>query len=179
MIVYALSGRRPDRPDAEIRRFPIANRELVAKRIEAFFADRQADVLIASAACGADLIALEVTGRLGMRRQVVLPFGPALFRETSVTDRPGDWRADYDRIIDEVDAAGCLVELGMSPDGDETYLRTNEAIIEKAAALAGDGGSARVCLVWEGDPRGDDDITYHFLKTARARGLPVEEVPTL
>jgi hypothetical protein len=179
MIVYALAGRRPDRPDAEALRFPIANRGLVAKRVEALFADRQAGALVASAACGADLIALEVAGRLGMRRLVVLPFGRAKFRETSVTDRPGDWGDDYDHIIDEVDAAGGLTELGMKPNGDKPYLRTNEAIIERAAALAGDGGSARICLIWEGKPRGEDDITYQLAEAARGRGWPVDEVLTL
>lgn len=58
MIVYALAGRRPDRTDAEAQRFPIGNRGLVADRVEALFADRQADALVASTACGADLIAL-------------------------------------------------------------------------------------------------------------------------
>lgn len=114
-----------------------------------------------------------------MRRHVVLPFGRVKFRETSVTDRPGDWGADYDRIIAAVEAAGGLVELGMTPEGDEPYLRTNEAIIEQAAALAGDGGTARIGLVWEGKPRGADDITYQLADTARARGGAGDEVLTV
>jgi hypothetical protein len=179
MIVYALAGRRPDRTDAEAQRFPIGNRSLVGERVESLFAVRQADALVASAACGADLIALDVAGRLGMRRHVVLPFGRVKFRETSVTDRPGDWGADYDRVIAAVETAGGLTELGMTQDGDEPYLRTNEAIIEQAGALAGDGGTARICLVWEGKPRGANDITFQLADTARARGWPVDEVLTV
>ena len=48
-------------------------------------------VLVCSAACGADLIALQAAGRVSLRRRIVLPFEPSRFRDSSVVDRPGDW----------------------------------------------------------------------------------------
>ena len=179
MTVYALAGRRPDPPDAEARRFPLANRELVTRRVGELFIQNNATALVASAACGADLIALGAAGLLQLRRFIVLPFDRTRFRETSVTDRPGDWGADYDRILDEVAAAGGLAVLDLAVEGDDPYRRANEKIIETAAGLASDTDPVHVCLVWEGAPRGPDDITYQLAETARARGWPVDEVLTV
>ena len=47
--------------------------------------------LIRSAACGADLLALDIAGEFGVERHVVLPFAVQAFRASSVTDRPGEW----------------------------------------------------------------------------------------
>jgi hypothetical protein len=52
-------------------------------------------MVVASAACGSDLIALDVAGELGLERRVILPFEPNRFAETSVEDRPGEWRTLY------------------------------------------------------------------------------------
>src|SRR5690242_3473732 len=107
----ALAGRRIDPPDGELPRFPLATVPLVLDRLRALFVERGADTLVCSAACGADLVALDVSGALGMRRRVVLPFDAAKFRETSVTDRPGDWGPLYDRIVEAARRAGDLVAL--------------------------------------------------------------------
>jgi hypothetical protein len=61
---------------------------LVRRRIVDLLAEEHTEALVCSAACGADLIALEEAERLGLRRRIVLPFSPRQFRETSVTDRP-------------------------------------------------------------------------------------------
>jgi hypothetical protein len=51
------------------------------------------------------------------RRRVILPFERRRFRETSVTDRPGDWGPLYDQVIG---SGGDLVILRNEPD-DEAY----------------------------------------------------------
>ena len=68
-------------------------------------------VVVSSAACGADLLALEQAGGLGLRRRVVIPFDRERFRAGSVVDRPGDWGGLYDSILDAVGAQGDLVVL--------------------------------------------------------------------
>ena len=70
-------------------------------------------VLVCSAASGADLLALGVASEMGIRRRVLLPFARALFRETSVADRPGDWGERYDRVLNEVRTAARLSHLGV------------------------------------------------------------------
>ena len=64
--------------------------------------------LVSSAARGADLLALEEAGNLGMRRRCIPPFNRKRFRETSVVDQPGDWGNLYERIVDAVEANGVL-----------------------------------------------------------------------
>ena len=178
--VAALAGRRIDAADAATARFPLANTELVRGRLQALLRAEQSDALVCSAACGADLIALDVAGALGLRRRVVLPFAPERFRETSVTDRPGDWGPLFDRIIGEVRAKGDLVVLGLDEGDDATYAAANEAILNEAETLAGGEPSQVVAIiVWEGAlaRRGRSDRGFATL--ARARGHPVREVLTI
>jgi hypothetical protein len=99
IVIVAVAGRRIDAADAAVARFPLANRGLVARRIGAALGRLDATAVIASAACGADLLALEAAQRQGMRRRVILPYAEEWFLEDSVLDRPGRWagafRAQY------------------------------------------------------------------------------------
>jgi hypothetical protein len=110
-LTIALAGRRIDAADAEEPRFPLASVVLVRERLRDLFVRRGASTLVCSAACGADLVALEAAEQLGLRRRVVLPFAAERFRETSVTDRPGDWGLLYDRAIEAVQRVGDLIVL--------------------------------------------------------------------
>ena len=138
-------------------------------------------MLVSAAACGADLIALEVAGVLGVRRRVVLPDQPALFKINSVIDRPGDWEASYDRIITEVGLSGDLVIVdqggtAQAPD----YFQTNLDILDEATRQAASLKlPLRAVIVWDGRSRGPDDVTAHFLAEARRRAIPVIEILTL
>ena len=88
-MIIALAGRRIDAADADTQRFPVENIELVRRRLRELFERERPEALVSSAACGADLIALDEAGALGIRRRVILPFDRRRFRETSVIDRPG------------------------------------------------------------------------------------------
>jgi hypothetical protein len=186
-MIVAVAGRRTDAMNAEVARFPLARVGAVRKEIRQQLRQLGATWVVSSGACGTDLIALEVAGDLKVRRRIILPYGRALFRETSVTDRPGDWRPIYDRICDEVAQTGELVELGFAPEGERSYADTNVRIIEQALEIARSEAGATgaplpnvtALLVWEGSPRGPDDLTAHFGRIARERGLPVVEVLTL
>ena len=91
--VIALAGRRIDAADTNPPRFPLEAVPTVRRRLADLLAKERAVALVCSAACGADLMALEEAERLGLRRRIVLPFPPERFRKTSVIDRPGDWAA--------------------------------------------------------------------------------------
>ena len=181
--VVALAGRRVDAPGTEPPRFPLENVPLVRNRMANLLAEERAAALVCSAACGADLVALEEAERLGLRRRIVLPFAPERFRETSVVDRPGDWGPLYDRIVEAARRAGDLVVREGAGEGAEAYAAANARILEEALALAGGGApgpasAALAAIVWEGRPRGLDDATQQFAELARGRGLAVEEVLT-
>jgi len=134
-MIIALAGRRIDAPNAEIRRFPPENLELVRTRIRSFLQANPAALLISSAACGADLIALEEADAMGLQRRIVLPFHPQRFRVTSVTDRPGNWGVLYDRVVEEAQRKGELVILGCE-DESAAYTAVNHAILDEAERLA-------------------------------------------
>jgi hypothetical protein len=177
--VAALAGRRIDAAATAAPRFPLASIKRVRGRLEALLRSERIEALVCAAACGADLIALDVAGVLGLRRRVVLPFASERFRETSVTDRPGDWGPIFDRIIAEVAAAGDVVVLGLEEAGDAAYAAANDAILSEAETLAGTDRSGVVgVIVWEGRSRGDGDLTEAFATSARAHGHPLREVLT-
>ena len=100
-MVLALAGRRIDAQGAE-RRFPGDRVAAVAGAIRSLLISRNVTTVVASAACGADLIALREAGSLGLRRRVVLPVSPKAFRVSSVMDRSDagiDWGALFDQTI--------------------------------------------------------------------------------
>ena len=178
-MIIALAGRRIDAPNAERRRFPPANLELVRTRIRSVLQAKPAALLISSAACGADLIALEEADAMGLRRRIVLPFHPQRFRVTSVTDRPGNWGVLYDRVIQEAQRKGELVILGCE-DESAAYTAVNHAILDEEERLARDSSDETVAMVvWDGFPRGEEDYTKAFADEARRRRLPIIEVKTV
>jgi len=178
-VIIALAGRRIDAADSKQPRFPLANVVLVRERVRAMLKEQGATAVVCAAACGADLIALEEGGSLKLRRRVVLPFERGRFRETSVIDRPGDWGPIYDQILNQVEDAKDLVVLANMPE-EEVYLAANLGILDEADALAKQSGDrVKAALVWNGESRGERDITEEFGNEARRRGWPVVEVSTL
>jgi hypothetical protein len=183
-MIVALAGRRVDAPGATPR-FPLHNVDDVQKELRVLLRERGARALVSSAACGADLLGQQAARGLGLPRVVVLPFAVDVFRERSVTDRPGDWGALYDDIIARLEQEnGKLIVLNESQDDDasqQAYLAVNTAIFDRAEQLGREtGGGERMLavVVWDGASRGADDLTDHFRREAAARGAIVTEVST-
>jgi hypothetical protein len=179
-MIFALAGRRIDQVSAKTRAFPLENVKMARSRLREALETYRTRALVSSAACGADLCSLLEAGEMGIRRRVVIPFDREMFRETSVTDRPGDWGVAYDQVLDEVAAKGDLLVLDMRPDDIRCYLRTNEVILEEATTLSKDlGEQATAVLLWNRISRGEDDATARFGESAKNRSLPVLEISTL
>lgn len=186
-MIITLSGRRIDAEYANITRFPLEKSLLVRERIHTLLQAQHATALVSSAACGADLLALDIASELGLRRRVILPFQPERFRASSVVDRPGAWGSLFDQIIAAVDAAGDLVVLNEVAEDDATFVRTNKAILDEAQVLAHQAVSDQsgqtlesvlAVVVWDGKPRGGVDVTADFAHEARLREIPVIEIAT-
>lgn len=110
---------------------------------------------------------------------MVLPFDRDRFRESSVTDRPGDWGEMYERILDEVARTGDLVTESMQP-GSEAYADANTRIVEESERIARAGGERpRAVVVWDGESYGNGDFSAAFAATARQKGWTVVQVSTL
>jgi hypothetical protein len=178
-MIIALAGRRVDAADAKQDRFPAKNVDIVQKRIRAMLQTQCAVVLVGSAACGTDLLALSEAGKLGLRCRVVLPFDREKFRTTSVTDRQGDWGPLYDILLNEVEKSGDLLVIHANSE-DNAYAEANHAILDEALSLGQQlQDLVTAVLVWDGKSRGEGDLTEEFRVYARNKSIPVVEVMTL
>jgi hypothetical protein len=187
-MVVVLAGRRIDEPGAERPRFPLTNVEAVAERLQNVLADLKTEVLVSSAACGADLLALDAARTLGIRRRIVLPFDASSFRASSVVDRPGDWGPLFDLLYEVALSSNDVVILPCE-GGDETaYAAATERIVAEALTLAkqpdleggrSPNGGPTAIVVWEGESRGEGDQTAKFVALAANSGMRVVEVATL
>jgi hypothetical protein len=178
-MILAVAGRRIDAVEAKSMRFPVENIEQVNRAVGVLLKDNKVTTVVSSAACGADLIVLAEAGKLNLRRRVVLPFNRQEFREKSVTDRPGEWGALYDNILDDVSAEGNLVVLTNLGESDP-FIAANERILDEATALGREEHEPiSAAIFWDGTERGEPDYTAEFAKDARRRSLVVIEVPTL
>jgi hypothetical protein len=181
--VVALVGRRIDPEPTLTPRFPFDQVNRVRIEIADQLRRSHAISLVSSAACGADLVALQTAQEMRLRTRIILPFSAARFRESSVVDRPRPefWGDMFDRVAGVARADGNLVELDM--EADDAYSAANAIIIDEARKLTDvkDHGplSLIALVVWEGASRGADDNTYKFVKLARHSGFRVEQVLTL
>jgi len=192
-VIILVAGRRIDAEHTEPARFPLRHADRVADAIGRKFTALRPTALVCSAACGADLIALKTAQVLSIRRYIVLPFEPARFRSTSVVDRPGNstwnWGAIFDDQIQAASAKNDLLIIPPAVDETASYVATNEHIIAAAQRLAagesdpssaeGSGNPIQCLIVWEGQSRGEDDITAELIGRAHAAGMVVEEISTL
>jgi hypothetical protein len=179
-MIIALAGRRIDAANAEQERFPAKNVAMVRERIRQMLKSQKATLLVSSAACGADLLALSEAGSLGLRRKIVLPFEREKFRATSVTDRPGEWGALYDGALNEVEQNGDLFVIQSTGNDDEAYTEASHAIVDEALLLGMQLQQPAIAvLVWEGQSRGAGDLTEEFGVFARSKGVTVRSILTL
>jgi hypothetical protein len=174
--VAALAGRRVDSENAEYQRFPESECVHVAKKLLNRFYKEKVKHLVCSAACGADILALEAAEKACIPTTIVLPFDHVLFRKLSVSDRPGDWGQRYDQLIKKALNTGNLIELECDND-PSAFLIANKTIIKTAKSLKSLKKLAFV--VWEGKSRGESDYTADFLRLAKENGFEKKSVLTL
>jgi hypothetical protein len=177
--VLAVSGRRIDPNGADQPRFPAGNEALVALRIRDMMLSTTTKVVVCSGACGADILALEAAGELGLSRRLVLPFPRQKFRVTSVVDRGEDWGRRFDAILEQLPGEHIL-ELTVPQSNDQAYAAANSEILDQAEGLASVAGRrALAMVVWNGLSRGPTDWTDQFRKLAVDRKFEVIPVSTL
>jgi hypothetical protein len=92
----------------------------VRRKIQELFNQEKPLAVVCYAACGADLIVLDVAESMGVERYALLPSKPDEFRKSSVVDRPGDWGDIYDRVLKT-----SRVKVLKLPEGQQGYLETN------------------------------------------------------
>lgn len=173
--VIVEAGRRVDAKDAKTARFPLKNIPEVRRKIQQFLQNEKPVAIVCSAACGTDLLLLDLAAEMQIPRYILLPSEPEEFRKSSVTDRPGDWSDLYTRML-----ASSQVQVLKLPAGQKGYLATNLKLLDKADAVAAERKtSVQALVIWNKESRGPDDVTGHFLDEAKLRQLPVVQISTL
>ena len=157
---------------------------MVTERLAGLFRSEAAAALVCSAACGADIIALEEAKRQQMRVRIVLPFERSRFRHKSVTDRGEDWGKRFDRLADFASESGDLLVIDDEQKDDELlFAAANSQIRKEAVTLAyslPDAPHRLVAVaVWEGHRRPGNDLTWDFLRAAETEGLETRSVLTI
>ena len=188
MTVVALAGRRIDMAGAEPARFPLNQVERVKHELFEFFGAVHPSALVCSAACGADLLALECAAELGIATTIVLPFNRTRFRASSVVDRPGNWGPRFDKAMKRAAASGHIELISaQAKDDDEAYALVTTEILDCAENVArhapGQESNTQdnkliAAVVWDGTSRGPTDLTEYFRVHALSRGFTVQEIIT-
>ena len=123
------------------------------------------------------MIAIEEASKLKIEYRIVLPFEPAVFRDTSVTDRPGTWGRSFDAAVATARSLNNLVVLENQSSNDEAYRQaTIDILVEANAASAPE--KALAILVWDGQSRGTGDFSLLFRTLAREYGMREREILT-
>ncbi len=181
--VVAIAGRRIDAPDAAETRFPLANCPQVRAKLESFLKSANVELVVCSAASGADLLALEIAASVGIRKWIVLPFDQSTFRRASVVDSPGNWGASFDRVISQLSDSDHLEVLPGNPKPDNAFTAVNQTIVDRAVGAARyrmpTGQAPSAVVIWEGRSRGPGDMTADFLTRALKAGLTAYEIRTI
>ncbi len=188
--VALFTGHMVDPPERANPRFPPslvpAVRDALRQRLSAM----APLAAYGSAACGADLLCLEVARELGCETHVVLPFPAAEFRRTSVDFAGGDWgerfedalaRADSVTVASDHHARGSaatfdyanLILTGMG------RLRAQSLDAPIAAVAVWDpsdpgraGGSASIVPLWKQAGIAVDAVRLPELRGAEPRSVP-------
>lgn len=169
------AGRRVDAADATVARFPPQNVPNVRKRIREVLVTQKPSGVVSSAACGADLLLLDVAIELRLPRYILLPSDPEVFRASSVTDRPGNWGELYSKAM-----RTSKVQVLKVPEGQQGYLETNLHLLDRAQDLAKQNHTTvNALVVWNQESRGPDDVTAHFLEQAHFRKIPILQISTI
>jgi tetratricopeptide (TPR) repeat protein len=158
--VAALAGRMMQADDD----FPLDELDRIRVKLAQAFMQHHIEVLVSSAARGADLLALDVAGGLGIDRTIVLPFSKERFQTTSVEpSAQAGWADLYGRILDGISPER-LIQLDASGDA---YASANQRILAHARTLAG-AQRPIAFVVWDGCRQGERDHTADFRDSATA-----------
>lgn len=185
--VLAAAGRRIDRVESPGTRFPASNETKVAEAIRSALHVTRPALIVASAACGADILVLEAARDLKIPTRIVLPFSRRAFRERSVADCRGDWASRYDALVADRKAEdGNLVLLtNKEPASDDqanaAYHKVTERLIEEVTNVLrrdkkANGGAL---VIWDVVRKDENDESGFFLDRARSQGWQVVEINTL
>ena len=176
--VLLFSGHLMDAPDRAVPRFPPALEGAALQAIEAELARLDAgpaDLALAQAAAGGDLLFLQACQRRSLQVQVLLPFDEARFLDESVRGAAfnparGDWVGRYQAMRQKLNTPPRLMpdERGPLPPGANAFELCNVWLLDTALA-AGPQRLSFICL-WNGSGGDGPGGTAHMVEEVKRRG---------
>ena len=169
--VLVLAGHQVEGTERGAARVP-ANLESAAREaIRAPLAAARPLAAYGAAACGADILGLELVRALGGEIHVVLPFPPADFRRT-IDD--GDWGARFDRLLETADS----VTVASDHRGSVASLEYADLVMTGLGALRAEvlDTDLRGLAISDGASDGRRDGAGWWCSTWKGRGIPFSYV---
>ena len=133
--IVAFAGHMIDAPDRALPRFPAVLGPAVRAAVREHVARLNTPIVYTSAACGADLIFIEVALEAGAEVNVVLPFDRGDFVRTSVAVGGGDWAERFDAALAR--AARVIMATDEHYLGDDVLFEQAAMLLEGLAILRG------------------------------------------
>jgi len=174
--VLVFTGNMIDHPGRDAARFPAmlepAVREAMGERIAAI----SPLAAYGSAACGADILCLELVREMGGETHIVLPFPPAEFRQASVDFAPGDWGERFERALAAADSVTITSDHRAS--GSAAAFAYANLVATGTGKLRAQGLDAplRGLACWDCGAPGAAGGAASVVSLWEARGLAVEHV---
>ena len=131
--VVAFAGHMLDTTERAAPRFPAALVPAVSAALRERLSAMRSPIVFASAACGADLLCIEIGLELGAEVNVVLPFDKADFVRTSVAVGGDEWVSRFDRALARAHRVIMATEEGHL--GDDVLFEHAALLVEGFAML--------------------------------------------
>ena len=175
--VLVFTGHMIDAPGRDEPRFPPHMAEEVRRRIRSKIESLRPAAAYGSAACGADILCLEVVRELGGELHIVLPFPAEQFRSESVEFcKQGDWGERFQRLLDDASEVMVISEKP-PPCGASTFEYAN-LVMTGLARLRSQVLDTKLhgIAIWDGSIAGDVGGTSTVVGMWRRYGVVTEQV---
>ncbi len=175
--VLVFTGHMIDAPGRSEPRFPPHRAEEVRRRIRQIVERLRPAAAYGSAACGADILCLEVVRELGGELHIVLPFPAEQFRSSSVEFcGQGDWGERFQRLLD--DASEVMVISEKPPPCSASTFEYANLVMTGLARLRSQVLDSKLhgIAIWDGSVAGDVGGTSAVVDMWRRYGVVTERV---
>jgi hypothetical protein len=174
--VAVYSGHMLDHPARDSPRFPPALEGAVRDALRARLTALRPLAAYGSAACGTDLLVLELVRQLGGETHIVLPFPPVEFRAVSIDFAGRDWAERFEQALSTADSVTVTSDHGAS-DGTSPFEHANMVFTGMARSRAQVLRTAlRAFAVLDSGAGGAAGGTAAIVALWRLQGLQYEQV---
>ena len=174
--VLVFTGHMVDHHDRASPRFPLGLEPAVRAAIGGALRRIAPLAAYGSAACGADILCLELAQEIGSEIHVVLPFPADEFRRTSVESAPGDWGPRFDRLLE---AAGSVtIASDHRATGSTATFEYSNLMMTGLARLRAEllDTSLHGLAIWDREATGAPSGSTSLVSLWEQRGMPVQHI---